>query len=531
MGRKDDFPKTVIRSLRERVGFQCSHPDCRVPTSGPGEGELEVAHFGRASHITAASRGGPRYDETLTSAERRSINNAIWLCANHADEIDDRESRYRPELLREWKRHAEAEADAEKGKPRPHRDDGTKLLVAALTGQSTSLAVTAIGNVHQATETVLNQLDPRIRVETAYQNGATTFTFHPQETIPFKLQIPTTLAQAWQEGYQRMLNHAHDVRLPATGVKIFGSPLMEHIWSKECQLNNIAFEPRKRATTLKLRLIDPASNRIEQLDDCHGHAALGQKTLHFAGSLFNGLLSLSFDVPVFDGPNGVGDFEIAHDLKPWWGKSIRLLPFFDRVDNFIELATTGWALDVSMEIDGNNLFDGGLNFESCQPYFQQIRYELAYIKLIRKLQDFLGVSIEFNPEIEFSSEDFADLNEVVKTIEGRHVVEYSELQGVLTCQISPAEMQPLLEQITASQDTDMVLSLVEDKGAEITVLGCRLRLPRRIVKMEGVCPRIVLSTSDSPPEDSITIEWAPTERFRMSYRFVSDNDTLWAGHQ
>lgn len=114
MGRKDDFPKTVIRSLRERVGFQCSHPDCRVPTSGPGEGELEVAHFGRASHITAASRGGPRYDETLTSAERRSINNAIWLCANHADEIDDRESRYRPELLREWKRHAEAEADAEK---------------------------------------------------------------------------------------------------------------------------------------------------------------------------------------------------------------------------------------------------------------------------------------------------------------------------------------------------------------------------------------------------------------------------------
>ena len=149
MGRKDDFPNTVIRSLRERVGFQCSHPDCRVPTSGPGEGELEVAHFGRAAHITAASRGGPRYDETLTSAERRSINNAIWLCANHADEIDDLESRYRPELLREWKRQAEAAADAEKGKPPPRRDDGTKLLVAALTGQSTDLTVAAIGNVHQ----------------------------------------------------------------------------------------------------------------------------------------------------------------------------------------------------------------------------------------------------------------------------------------------------------------------------------------------------------------------------------------------
>lgn len=93
MKRRDDFTPKVIERLRARVGFRCSHPDCRVPTSGPGEGELDVAHFGRAAHITAAAPGGPRYDETLTREQRRSISNAIWLCANHADEIDDLESR------------------------------------------------------------------------------------------------------------------------------------------------------------------------------------------------------------------------------------------------------------------------------------------------------------------------------------------------------------------------------------------------------------------------------------------------------
>jgi len=529
MKRRDDFTPKVIERLRARVGFRCSHPDCRVPTSGPGEGDLDVAHFGRAAHITAAAPGGPRYDETLTREQRRSISNAIWLCANHADEVDDLASRYTAQLLRDWKKQAEAAAAAEKGRPLPHRDDGTKLLVSALTGQATGLAVSAIGNVHQATEVVLNQLDPRIRVETAYRNVTTEFTLHPQETISFKLSVPAPLAKEWRGAYPRLVDHAREVQLPATGIEIQGSPLLTHIWAKENQLHQITFTPHRLLATLKLRVIDLACNPIEQLDDCLGHCALGQKTLRFEGTLFSGLLSLAFDAPHLDGPSPVGKFELERDFGPWTGKPIEYLPFFDRLDRLIDQLLDGWLLGLSMEINGNKLFDGSIDFSSCQPYLQHIRFALDYVKLARKLAKFLGAPLDFNDDIRISNIDFEDLNEIVETIEERRVIERSELRGALNCRISLAENPQLLETISAKRETEMAIQFVENEGAKVAVLGRQLDLPRRVIEIEGVQP--CLAQPNPSQHDSVTIEWIPTERFRMQYRFVSDNDYFLADKQ
>ena len=96
---RDDFPPSVIEQLARRVGFCCSNPGCQRPTSGPRAEPQKSINIGVAAHITAASEGGPRYDENLTSAERRSITNGIWLCQNHAKMIDDDEIRYTRDLL------------------------------------------------------------------------------------------------------------------------------------------------------------------------------------------------------------------------------------------------------------------------------------------------------------------------------------------------------------------------------------------------------------------------------------------------
>ena len=77
---------------------------------------------------------GPRCDGSLSNAERSSIRNAIWLCSNCATEIDVNKARYSVELLHEWKRKAEALADAEKGKRQPHADDARNELIAAFSG-------------------------------------------------------------------------------------------------------------------------------------------------------------------------------------------------------------------------------------------------------------------------------------------------------------------------------------------------------------------------------------------------------------
>src|SRR6266480_22469 len=91
MGKsRDDFPQSVKDKARMRVNGRCSNPDCRVPTGGPShESPSAVNNIGKAAHITAAAPGGPRYDPQMQPTHRKSIHNAIWLCANCADNIDN----------------------------------------------------------------------------------------------------------------------------------------------------------------------------------------------------------------------------------------------------------------------------------------------------------------------------------------------------------------------------------------------------------------------------------------------------------
>jgi hypothetical protein len=57
--------------------------------------------------MSAAAKGGPRYDLSLASEERRSIENAIWLCQVCAKLIDNDPAHYTVDLLRQWKRLSE----------------------------------------------------------------------------------------------------------------------------------------------------------------------------------------------------------------------------------------------------------------------------------------------------------------------------------------------------------------------------------------------------------------------------------------
>jgi hypothetical protein len=104
---RDDFAQKVKETLAHRVGMKCSAPDCRQPTSGPHSSPDRAVNYGKASHITAAAVGGPRYDANFTPEQRRSVDNGIWLCGLHADMVDKDEPRFSVEQLHEWKRQAE----------------------------------------------------------------------------------------------------------------------------------------------------------------------------------------------------------------------------------------------------------------------------------------------------------------------------------------------------------------------------------------------------------------------------------------
>lgn len=98
---RHDFNQPVKETLAKRVAYHCSK--CRTLTVGPHSESSRHINLGVASHITAASPGGPRFDAELSQVERSSVENGIWLCQNCAKLIDSDDVQYTVEVISGWK--------------------------------------------------------------------------------------------------------------------------------------------------------------------------------------------------------------------------------------------------------------------------------------------------------------------------------------------------------------------------------------------------------------------------------------------
>lgn len=139
---RDDFTEKTKTILAQRVSYLCSNPSCQRPTVAANSEADKVTNIGVAAHIAAASQGGARYDASLSSEERKSISNGIWLCWNCSKFIDDDETKYPVSRLQEWKKDAEQRATERIANPSPalkasglFKSGITKSLLAELKKQ------------------------------------------------------------------------------------------------------------------------------------------------------------------------------------------------------------------------------------------------------------------------------------------------------------------------------------------------------------------------------------------------------------
>ena len=85
---RDDFRKTTINLLANRVGWKCSNPGCRRTTRGAGTEPTDVINIGVAAHITAAAKGGPRYDSCLLYTSSAAKEQCKVHCQNGCGGLD-----------------------------------------------------------------------------------------------------------------------------------------------------------------------------------------------------------------------------------------------------------------------------------------------------------------------------------------------------------------------------------------------------------------------------------------------------------
>ncbi|MBV8468712.1 MAG: AAA family ATPase [Burkholderiaceae bacterium] len=111
---RENFTPKVRELIAASAGHQCSFPTCNQRTSGPGHNTNFVSNSGYAAHIYSASKGGPRGQGKLTSAELKSPGNGIWLCGRHAKIVDNNGGvKYPPEVLLSYKALHEARVSLE----------------------------------------------------------------------------------------------------------------------------------------------------------------------------------------------------------------------------------------------------------------------------------------------------------------------------------------------------------------------------------------------------------------------------------
>lgn len=411
---RDDFKLSTIKKLRDRVAHRCSNPSCRVATSAPQD-EEGVTNVGKAAHICAASPGGARFDAGMTSNERKAFSNGIWLCANHADEIDRDFNTYTVELLKAWKKQAEATAKAELGKPQPSAQDAPDLLAMTLTGLPKSFLPTAIQNAHTATAQVLSQTDPRFDVITRYdpQHG-TVFQVNAKENVQLAMTVRGKDAPVASTDFDALFEHGQSLELDMTNVAIQGSPLFDAIvdMTKGAGGKMQIFRPPTHVIQ-KIILTDPDTFETLVLDDMPGEIVWGSKSFCLKGESMAGMLKLVAEV---DDGGAVSNVNFNISVESWQSRPVNQLPWFSKIAQFAEAALNGWKVSLIVELDGERLYVMSINLRP--EGFKRLTTLTTYLQWARRLTEFLGISLHFDLTSGLTDEDYVELKDSVDAIEG-----------------------------------------------------------------------------------------------------------------
>jgi len=107
---RDEFTPATKKLIERQARGHCSNPMCRRLTGAPASDGSSEINIGQASHICAAAPGGPRYDASMTSEQRRHADNGIWLCDVHGRAVDSKDSKFTVEELHGWKKKTSEDA-------------------------------------------------------------------------------------------------------------------------------------------------------------------------------------------------------------------------------------------------------------------------------------------------------------------------------------------------------------------------------------------------------------------------------------
>lgn len=473
---RDNFNEDVKRRLSLRVGSRCSNPDCRVPTTA-SSGSNSVTNIGVAAHICAASPGGPRYDDTMTSEQRKSFSNGIWLCNNCSTKIDRDVNLYPSSLLKDWKDRAEKKSISELGRMLPSDDYATDLMVQALSGNIKKLLPNAINNIHKAGEIALENLDDRFEVKSNFVNGFAQYYISPkkEKTVPIKFKIDKEKSKIFEEKMKKLISGGDDLLIETSGISVSGSKLFEEIFSDGQGVMKMS--PMRLESTLRFILKEPKTNKIEIFDDLKGSLRYGRESYTFEGSTWSGLLNCTVNGSI---DNTSTKLSISIDERTWEGQILSNLLYYNKVKKFFTLCSQGWHLLCSLEANGNEVFSSteiSIGDESLTK--EQIVF-FEYIDMATKITKELGTSLIYKTGEPVYQDTFNSLKFYERVIDGKEKFKEPPSYIPIKFQINFGEDPVGLAKDFAKPEGHEV-KIIQNPPKDFVVFGQKIALPK--VKM------------------------------------------------
>ena len=514
MSSRDDFNVSIKRKLRDRVGGRCSHPACRVPTVAASSDEDGVAIIGVAAHITAAATGGPRYDASLTPQQRGAFKNGIWLCQNHATEIDHDKTGHPEKLLREWKQKAETTARLERGQKLPDHDDAINTVTAALTASSSKSVPSAVRNVHLATNRALQSLDSRFRVESSFANGLTQFNISAQEPVALSISFDSAKVPDIPSKLNELFAKGMDFEVDASAVTIRGSPLFDLISTDTFSGKFGVTIPRKR---IRLKSWIQYSGKAERhyFDDMDGEMVAGTESVRADARGWNDVLAISLIVPR-ESLSRDARVELTADFQPWNGVDVTRLSYFDSLNRLIEYLVAGANLYVSVEVDGNAILTSNAVDISKEEWLNYMSTLLEYIKLARSLASKINVSIVFAAEREITKENYHALVDTERIATGQFKIAKAQIKSNPRITITASgDITEVLMQAEGQQ----VIQIQDQLTPPIKVFGQMISLPNRTTTLSPVHIKLPEQQKHVAASEKIVVELVMLDNFEFSMVF------------
>lgn len=507
---RDNFRAPVIKTLRERVATRCSNPNCRAPTFAPS-GEDGVSNIGIAAHIHAASKGGPRYDGNMTTEQRKSIKNAIWLCSNCSIKIDRDIDKYPVTLLHKWKAEAEKATSEEQGQRLPTKNDAIDTLTAALTGASKNTLSQSISNVHEANRKILEALDPRFSIKSQYIDGCSLIQLYAQENVPFTMNIKPEGRDDFISKHKNLVEHGRELIVSTSLFDVKGSKLIEHI-TDSLESGSMTISPRKIPSLQRIWLVNRESNLHTYLEDIHGHIVLGTKSFEFNGMALSGMLNYKHTCSL-DGNSGQSNLSLS--FTEWEGQSINKIKYFNKLFDFFEEIFKGSKFLSCLEVDGGKGLNGTFENPESIDRFQHIYSHLQYIKYARDISSFLSIDIKYTSNVTYTYEYLNYVSEIYKTIKGLNKWSEKDQKHNAKAKFCVRNAKELQTEIMQTDPCEITITAQERE--EVELFGEHLTLPIKVCLIQNVILKILGKTSKTIEDgDFVDVEYVPSANYSCS---------------